>query len=314
MEVRRRLSQEQERESTHATMDAIKSLGFSRRELKIQGTVGGNADNRLNYVSLASQVSEAKGKGHSESEIAYALRRAVAAGSELRQYLDSLDGDISLDVVLGCIRRAYKEKAASELFQDLNNLCQMPEEDNQTFIFRALGLKQKMIAASKVETAVKYDVALIQSVFKRSVSTGLRSETVRSHMKPFLQTTREVPDHELIGELSKIAAEETERETKQIGSACSRRRVQINEVSVNKVEMEKVIKPLTDTIQELSDQLKAMQSELGAMKQRRSERQQRKTSWKPKGCLDCVSKKLFCKHCWKCGGDGHIATNCQSSN
>ena len=78
--------------------------------------------------------------------------------------MDSLE-KYDLKELLACVRSAYQEKSASALFQDLNKLCQTNDEDVQAFIFRALGLRQKVLAASEADDAIPYDATLIQSVF-----------------------------------------------------------------------------------------------------------------------------------------------------
>ena len=340
-------SQKERKYSNVSTVDAIRTLDF-KRELKIQGTIGGKTETRLNYISLQSQVSEATTRGYSNEEIKFALRRAVATGSELRQYLDTLEADISLDEVLGYIRGAYKEKTAGELFQDLNKLCQNSSEDNQSFLFRALSLRQKMIAASKVEDAINYGTDLIQSVFKRSVLTGLRDDAIRAHMKLFLSSSAKKTDQELIEEISKVSAEETEHMSKQVGSTSKRvsfraeascsteangneRRARVNEITGGsessrtshaakacemahvtiESQVKNAVKPLTDTIRELSLQLSSMQKELEEMKQRRhtSAKKQKRL-----GCSACLANNITCKHCFRCGKEGHRIASCPNSS
>ena len=354
-DLRRKIEEEyshrERRDSNMSAVDAIRSLGF-KRELKIQGTIGGRKDTRLNYISLQSQVSEATKRGYSDEDITFALRRAVAPESELRQYLDALDSDISLEEVLEYIRGAYKEKAASELFHDLNKLCQNSTEENQAFLFRALSLRQKMIAASKIEDSIDYSVDLIQSVFKRSVLTGLREDAVRAHMKSCLSPSSKKTDRELIDEISKVSAEETEHILKQ-GGSCNRsdrgcnigtaaatggaeRRARVNQVTFNDAvgdessrstdyaakayevthrhiesQINSVVKPLTDTIKDLTLQLSEMQKELEEMKKRRQSATPRH---KRLGCKECLAKKIMCKHCFKCGQDGHRIASCPNSS
>ena len=75
--------------------EVVKCLGSGgvsafRKEFKIVGTIGGLGDKRLDYISLCSQVAEGRARGFLDDEIVFGLKRAVAAGSELRMYLDSL--------------------------------------------------------------------------------------------------------------------------------------------------------------------------------------------------------------------------------
>ena len=108
--------------------------------------------------------------------------------------------------MLGYIRTSYKEKGATELFQDLNRLVQKEGESAQDFLFRALGLRQKVMLASEAEAAIRYDENLVKSVFYHALKTGFLSQAVRNHMHPFLDPLRGTPDNVLISEVHKIAA------------------------------------------------------------------------------------------------------------
>ena len=301
-------------DSTLSTVEAIKSLGL-KRELRIDGNIGGNDAKTLNYVSLLSQVEEAKGKKYTDGEIAYALRRAVVAGSQLRQYLDALGSKLSLNETLCYIRGAYKEKSAVELFNDLNKLCQAPNEDNQAFLFRSLALKAKMKAAAKLETDYTYGDPLIDATFKRALYTGLRDSTARVHLKAMLKVDGEISDKELIDELNKVSAEETEFSSKHVAKA---RSIQANEVRVDEsvsveTQMQATVKPLTDAMKQMSEQLIAMQKELLELRSPRRPFQSRDTRPRRIGCKDCLEKDLRCSHCFKCGKEGHRATSCTAT-
>ena len=112
-EIRAKVEEEFAMERNNQTIlkDAV-TLGL-RRELRFQGNIGGSDDKKLTYISLQSQVSEARQIHYTDKEIAFALRKAVANGSELRQFLDALDAGITLEDILGYIRSFYKEKTAA---------------------------------------------------------------------------------------------------------------------------------------------------------------------------------------------------------
>ena len=309
-EVRGQLDRERRNDDADRLEETLRSLGIGgnartstfRREFRINGIVGGSKkENRLDYLSLCSQITEAKQKGYEEDEICFAVKKAISPSSEIKPYIDSLEKP-DLKELLACVRSAYQEKSASALFQDLNKLCQESEEDAQAFMFRALGLRQKVLAASEVDEEIPYDAPLIQSVFLHAVLTGIKSESVRSHMKPFLEKNRRTKDKELIEEIAKACSEQKERLSK-IAPTEQRRFSRVNEVTTG---FEELVKPLTETMTAISNQMKDMQSRFENLER------SGKSSWKRNKCQKCSdSGEIQCNHCYKCGGEGHMSRNCQ---
>ena len=316
-ELDTKFQREFRRDSNSSAAEAIKLLGL-KRELKIQGTIGGKGESRLSYASLHSQVQEAKTKKYTEDEICFALRRAVSAGSELRTYLDALDTEITLEETLRYIRGMYKEKTACEIFSDLNKISQTEGEENQVFLFRTLGLKQKMITASKLENEIGYSRELINTIFKRAVFSGLRDKTVREHMKPFLKPESTASDRELIEEINKVSMEETEWNSKQGAKATvsevsvpKDRKVRFQEVSVE-AQVQSALSPLMETIKQMSLQMAEMQKELTEMRVKQCVQPNNNyKTWKLR-CTKCREQNVGCEHCVKCGKEGHRAAQCTS--
>ena len=86
-----------------------------------------------------------------------------------------------------CTLQRDKEKSSTELFQELSNLVQLPEEDTQAYLMHALNLHQKVLFASQEpESALKYDPVLVQGVFLHVAENGLRSDNIRNKIRPVL--------------------------------------------------------------------------------------------------------------------------------
>ena len=183
-----------------------------RREFKIKGQIGApGEENKLSFISLARQIESGLERSYPETEIIEAVIRAVGPGIALRSYLEATPG-ITLAKLRQILRSYLRENSATELFQQLATLTQSTSEDPQTFLMRALELRQKILFVSKESDAtVKYDKQLVQNLFLHSVETGLREDVVRVKIRPHLQIN--VSDEQLISELNKVAATEAERKT-----------------------------------------------------------------------------------------------------
>ena len=219
-------------------------------------------------MSLCNQVSEAKQRGYDDEEICFAIRKAVVPASELKGYLDTLHGKVDLSELLACVKSSYQEKPASALFQDLNKLCQNSTENAQAFLFRALGLRQKVIAASNADADIKYDAMLVNATFLHAVLTGIKSEAIRTHMKPYLEQSRRTKDKELIEEMRKASAEECERRSKMytdepVYDRRDTRQVHVQEVSSG---LEQMVQPLAEQIAAMGEQMRELKTELVEIK------------------------------------------------
>ena len=138
---------------------------FLRREFKIQGIVGepGQKD-KLGYQSLISQIESGLKRQYSEAEVVNAVVRAVQPGLQLRSYLESVS-NLSLPKLRKILRFHYHEKSATELYQTLANITQLPKEDPQSFLIRALTVRQKIIFASKESGSnITYDESSVQGL------------------------------------------------------------------------------------------------------------------------------------------------------
>ena len=104
-----------------------------RRELKIQGQIGeAHQRDKISFISLMRQIREAKAKGYDEKEITSAILRAFTPGLSVRTYLETVL-DLTLPRLLQILRTHFKEKSATELYQELSTMTQEPGEDANKF-------------------------------------------------------------------------------------------------------------------------------------------------------------------------------------
>ncbi|KAK2550083.1 hypothetical protein P5673_029269 [Acropora cervicornis] len=85
-------------------------------------------------------------RGYKESKIVDALIRAISPHSSLRSYVETLCAH-SLAKVRRILRVHYREKAASEAYQQLATVCQQSYESPQQFLPRGLDLRNKNTGA-----------------------------------------------------------------------------------------------------------------------------------------------------------------------
>ena len=191
-----------------------KSSAF-RREFRIAGNIG-SSTGCITYISLCSQIQEGRKKGYSDDDITMAVKKAVTPGSELRTILD-VKTDMPLPTVLNFIRSFMKEKSATELCRDLSEIVQKENESPQTFVLRAMELREKISLAPVHEGTVQYARSQVQDMFIHAIRTGLSNANVRAKLDTALR--RGVDDEALLMDINAAATEEFERDKKQNGGA-----------------------------------------------------------------------------------------------
>ena len=182
-----------------------------QKELKISGQIGDSRQkDRLSFTSLAHQITAGLDRGHQEKEVTEAVIRAINPGLRLRSYLEGKP-DLTLATQRKILWSHYQEKGATEMYELLSSGAQEGGETPQEFLVRLLDLKQKVLFASQeAGSNLKYDPKLVQCMFLHSLLTGLRSNSIKLEVKPYLQNT-EVTDEELFEKLNVAVSNEMER-------------------------------------------------------------------------------------------------------
>lgn len=186
-----------------------------RRDYKISGQIGepGQKD-RLTFSSLARQIENGLSKCYPESEIVDAVIRAIVPGLQLRSYLEG-KSDLSLPTLRRILHSHYQERNATELYKQLTTEVQSSKETPQNFLIRAMDLRQKILFASQeAESSLKYDPALVQSMFMHTILTGLQNDNVKTDLQPYLLQPA-TSDELLLERLNTACANEKERQDKK---------------------------------------------------------------------------------------------------
>ncbi|KAI8516332.1 hypothetical protein Bbelb_049130 [Branchiostoma belcheri] len=232
----------------------------NRKEFKITGQVG-----QLRFQSLTYQIKSGLRQGYTEEEVVDAVIRAIPAGSPLRTYLEGKE-QLNLTLVEQVIRAHGLEETATDLYRKLSIGCQEEGESSQGFVTRMMGLRDKVVEASKEEDGL-YDAKLVQAMFLRSVQTGLRDNNIRMEMKPHLVANSNSSDILLLEKLGRAIVDQKERDEK-LASTSSPQQAHVNKLTVTSLR-----------------------------------------------CNQCTQQGMeLCRHCFRCGGNNHIARWCRTPN
>eukprot|EP00794_Sanderia_malayensis_P004014 gene4014-4560_t len=108
-------------------------LGSILREFKIQGQIGEpHQEDKISFISLMMQVRDGKAKHYAEKEIVSAILHSLTPALSPRTLLKTI-ADLSLTQRLQISRNHFKEKSATELYQELSNMTQGAGEDGNHF-------------------------------------------------------------------------------------------------------------------------------------------------------------------------------------
>ncbi|KAG9276423.1 hypothetical protein AMEX_G8737 [Astyanax mexicanus] len=203
---------------------------------------------------------------------------------------------------------------------------QNEHESPQQFLYRMIGLKQRVLLASKHNCIdIAYEPRTVQNVFLRTISQGLlpKYSDIRKEIKPFLSDYT-VSDDTLLRLVNQISSEESERQ-RRLGS-CSRQRIthahSAHLESDNDADKSTGTKAKTKskTEQELSAKIDALTKVVESLLHEKSiesasQSMPNKSNFsrpvRPRSCLKCVDQGVSpCLHCFVCGDEGHRAVGC----
>ena len=315
---------------TKVSVDIAKAF---KRDFKIFGTISGESHkDGLSFVSLVRQIDTGIKSGYKETEIIEAVIRAVSPSLKLRSYLEMMS-ELSLSRLKQILRAHFKEKSATEIYQELAQLCQGPKESAQDFLIRAMNLRQQVIFSSQtVDSTVKYEPSLVQSLFIHVVETGLQQESIRAKLRPLLEKPS-VNDEELMDRVNLAVSAETERQNKM--GVLVKKSLHVNQInnspdSGQEPQNPKMKKRIGNeekecTSNKLVAALEAVQSDLASLKEAFNKSQisgkdaskqdpDQRSQYKRKStlCKKCQeSGEEKCIHCYKCGSTEHFARGCK---
>lgn len=308
------------RESMISLRD-LQLLPFQHREFKIQGGQIGDSTSDISYTSVTKQIDEGLAANHSENDIIRGVLRVIKPGN-FKDMLVNKEG-LTIQELKSFLQSHLNERSSSELFQELMCGKQNDNETPQQFLYRLIGLKQKLIFLSKqAVTDLEYDEQTIQNVFLRTIYQGMAAKynQFRTELKPLL-TNRLVTDEALLRQVTQIASDESERQ-RRLGQA-SRQRVsnalsaQCESSQGRNADCNRQIDQ-TETIRRLSAQIEALTKTVESLARARTTEgsckvpdSQMQRKHRRQRCPRCSSKDVtVCNHCFSCGEEGHLAVGC----
>ena len=288
--------------SVTAVSEGTSKISPFRKDFKISGQV--DSKTGLSYTSLRRQIENGVQKGYKEIDIIDAIIKAIPPTSGLRHYLEGKE-KLTLSCCIQILRAHYNEKSATELYNELGQLTQNSKETSSEFLMRALELRQKVLYASKESSEeMKYSTELIQTLFIRTVTTGLSNITVRQEFKPFLEQ-KDIEDETLIESLNKIVSRETERQSKFGVKKVSELKIDSDERSDHA--------GMRAVRAEISELRLAVEQLVSAKSSPVSETDKSKQTFS-RLCQQCEdNNRTKCNHCWKCGSEEHWSRGCRKT-
>ena len=232
--------------------------------------------------------------------------------------------NLTLPKLRKILRAHYHEKSATELYQTLANLTQLPKEDPQSFLIRALTIRQGIIFASKESGShITYDEKSVQGLFLHALETGLIDETIRAKLRPTLKNPS-VADEDLIEAMNIVMSAETERLNKfsTPGRAKQASVSSLEMATANSKEKKEEGRVLA-ALKAVQSNMATMQTEMKTLRETVSKgpgpagEKESGTRLSPsqskRGCQKCQERGMgnACDHCFICGGSNHIARYCR---
>lgn len=299
-----------------------------RRECKIHGCQISDTGSDISFNGLCKQIDAAVHEGFSEAEIIRAVLKITKPGT-FREMLTNHD-DLTLNGLKRFLRSHVRDKSVTELFQELSNARQQDRESPQQFLYRLMGLKQKVLFESQQPgVEFNYDGRLVQGTFLHTLYQGINEKNmyIRHDIKPFLSDIQ-VSDDFLLEQMTKSMTEEEGR-VKRLGAVVKSRPVtvsiaqhdqgrQTDTTQLSQTELQ----ANRDAIRELTAQVSSLTRHMTLLDRpvERAQADRPSTSVsrpqslpgdKKGRCHDCVaSRTTNCPHCFVCGQAGHRAIGC----
>lgn len=277
----------------------------------------------ISYNSVCRQIEEGLKENFTESEIVRGVLKIIKAGS-FKDMLVNKD-DMTVAGLKGFLQSHLGERSSTELFQELICAKQRENETTQQFLYRIIGLKQRVLFESKkTDSEIKYTPETVQGVFLHTVYQGIghKDNDIRRELKPLL-ANQSVTDEMILKHAMRVTSEESERH-RRLGSTPRAKQfsAHVAHVDEGKVKLTKREvadqKSTADTVKQLEEKIDALTRVVDSLAEKMKKESSSSTARPaaPKterlyACSTCsqVGSKN-CNHCFSCGEEGHRAIGC----
>ena len=285
---------------TFGRRELLGTASIFRKDFRIIGQIGEpHQKEKLTFISLTRQVEEAVRKKYPEQEIIAGILKAIVPRS-LRSYLELMQ-DLSLPKLCQVLRIHYREKSATELYQELIEMRQEKDEEASQFLIRALDVREKIVFTAKEdEGSVRYTKETVQGLFLKTIESGLDQEVASRARTVLLKGN--VSDVELISEIN-LAEESVKLRKQKQGPPLKEKAVKLKISAVQKQEESEMLLAL----KEMRTQITSLQDQVQDLKNNPVRR-------RSISCEKCTREgKDKCDHCLRCGETGHMARGCSGN-
>ena len=220
----------------HDRVVPLRDLSMLRREFKVQGGQIGDQSSDLSYNNICRQIDDGVKDRFSETEILRGVLRMIKPG-HFKDMLMHKD-DLTIDELKGFLQSHLGGRSNTELFQELMCTRQNDNESPQQFLYRVIGLKQKILFASKhADTEVKYNPNTVQDIFLHTIYQGLshKHNDIRRELKTLLSDSS-VSDETILKQMMKITSTENERQ-RRLGPDVKQKQVSVHNTELVEVEV-----------------------------------------------------------------------------
>ena len=185
--------------------------GLRNKEFKLDGHVG-RTSGCMKWSDLEFQIKKGKTAGYTFDEIKNGVIKAMKSGSSIHTYfIDDVDEDVEEDVFMELLRDYHIIQDATEIFNEMVDASQEPDEFPSDYAYRILGMCKSVIKLSRKEEC-QYPESFVRKKCFHALSVGFIEPSIRADLKEILQDI-EKTDKEILAAVG--TAEARDRELKK---------------------------------------------------------------------------------------------------
>lgn len=218
----------------------------------------------------------------------------------------------------------FNIRKPTELFHELGGLTQKTGEDPKQFLLRALGLRQRVHQAIKMYPAEAYSTAMIDSQFRKAITTGLDNPILQLEISSKWDTFK--TDQELQKGLDEMTQRHSESLAKKDVAKVKAGAAALyphSKKSDSDEDFGSLVKTLSQQLGSLNREIRVLNDRVGELEggpATKTDSSKKLTFGDSapskrgalKKCRVCPeSTPIYsCTHCWHCWKDGHGKWEC----